>query len=297
MQVRSFVFTWNNYKEDSAILIQSEFSDARYGVIGYEIGESGTPHLQGFIQLNKRRTLSTIGGKFPWHVENTKGTPKQASDYCKKGENFTEWGNLSDSSAQGSVGKDRWHRVLHLAKTGQLEECAQEYPSEYLHCLNSLNRVHVDNLSFNLQDNRKAIWLVGRPGCGKSRFAFNEYKEHYPKNCNKWWDGYKDDHKVVILDDIGHEHKVLGYHLKRWTDRYSCIGEVKGGSVPLNYDLFIITSNYRIEDIWKDDNDMKDAILRRFKVIIVYSLEESLEGFLSIKTSDDKLINKFNILD
>jgi len=44
------------------------------------------------------------------------------------------------------------------------------------------------------------------------------------------------------MDDLEPSHKVLGYHLKIWSDRYGCIGESKGGAVPLNYKILIITS-------------------------------------------------------
>jgi hypothetical protein len=43
--------------------------------------------------------------------------------------------------------------------------------------------------------------------------------------------------------------------------------EVKGSSVPLGYKHFVVTSNYRIEDIWADQPIMVDAISRRFNVV------------------------------
>jgi len=72
--------------------------------------------------------------------------------------------------------------------------------------------------------------------------------------------------KYVILDDFDKGGACLGHHLKIWTDRYACTGETKGGQIPLNYDKFIITSNYTPEQIWPEDPILVKAIRRRFKV-------------------------------
>jgi len=61
------------------------------------------------------------------------------------------------------------------------------------------------------------------------------------KPANKWWDGYNGE-STVLIDDFGPEHKVLGYYLKRWSDRYPVTGETKGGTVPLLHTKVIITS-------------------------------------------------------
>lgn len=44
------------------------------------------------------------------------------------------------------------------------------------------------------------------------------------------------------MDDMDPFNKSLGGDLKRWADRYKVIGETKGGAVPLNLKIFIITS-------------------------------------------------------
>lgn len=46
-------------------------------------------------------------------------------------------------------------------------------------------------------------------------------------------------------------------------DRYPCYGEIKGGTVPLNYVRFIVTSNYLPEELWPGDAVLALAIRRR----------------------------------
>jgi Putative viral replication protein len=51
-KVQKFCFTLNNYTEDEFKKIgEYMLKNAVYGIVGREIGELGTPHLQGYINL------------------------------------------------------------------------------------------------------------------------------------------------------------------------------------------------------------------------------------------------------
>ena len=88
----------------------------------------------------------------------------------------------------------------------------------------------------------------------------------YHKLCNKWWDGYRGE-KVIILDDF--DQPSLSHYIKIWADNYNSIGEIKNGSINLNYNIFIITSNYMPKFLWPNDIKLRYAIYRRFKFISV----------------------------
>lgn len=92
----------------------------------------------------------------------------------------------------------------------------------------------------------RGIWIWGPPGTGKTTFARTEYAEPsqiYVKAQNKWWDGYTGQ-KVVVLDDL--DSDCLAHYLKIWADKWSFLGEVKGGTVAPVYETFVVTSNYSI---------------------------------------------------
>lgn len=70
----------------------------------------------------------------------------------------------------------------------------------------------------------------------------------------------------MVLDDL--DTPVLGHYLKIWADKWGALGEIKGGTVALVYDTFIVTSNYSIEELFaSSDSKLIEAIKRRFKVI------------------------------
>lgn len=58
----------------------------------------------------------------------------------------------------------------------------------------------------------------------------------------------------------------MAHYLKIWADKWGATGEIKGGTVGLTYDKFIVTSNYSIEELFTKDEQLRQAIRRRFKV-------------------------------
>jgi len=61
-------------------------SEIRYLFYGHEIGEQGTPHLQGFLQTFKQLRIPELKKRIhdKIHWESTKGTYDQNIAYCSK---------------------------------------------------------------------------------------------------------------------------------------------------------------------------------------------------------------------
>lgn len=141
-------------------------------------------------------------------------------------------------------------------------------------------------------DHTRGIWMYGPAGCGKSQSAraFGEkYGGAFIKPQNKWWDGYEGQ-KVVILDDL--DTDALNHYLKIWTDKYACTGEVKGSTVPLVFDWFIVTSNYKIDDIIRLknlalDTNLSEALHRRFREMDYYNYENEQHKFFTVEDIEE----------
>ena len=86
----------------------------------------------------------------------------------------------------------------------------------------------------------------------------------YNKAQNKWWDGYNQEH-TVLIDDFDTHGVCLGHYLKIWADKYACTGEFKGGTCHLHHRTLILTSNYHPNQLF-DDPILLAAIERRFTI-------------------------------
>lgn len=96
----AWCFTLNNWTENefkflSSTLIKNK--EKYFYIIGKEVGDGGTPHLQGYIALKakkkKFRPLPTFeilreNNKNAMHFERAKGNRDQNYKYCSKDGNF-----------------------------------------------------------------------------------------------------------------------------------------------------------------------------------------------------------------
>lgn len=138
MQGTRWVFTYNNYTQDDLDRLSSiggnlERSGIAYLVYGREVGESGTPHLQGYVIFNSRRRLTslrTIIGE-RGHYEVSRGTPLQASDYCKKGGDYTEFGDLPRRKVSANI-TDYCEWLRSLDHFPDEREIANKYPGLWI---------------------------------------------------------------------------------------------------------------------------------------------------------------------
>lgn len=99
-------FTLNNPTDEESDQVQAAYEEAhcRYLVVGRETGETGTPHLQGFCIFKDSQRLSGCKRLLSSraHYEHARGSNAQASDYCKKDNDFYEFGTLPLSRGKGS---------------------------------------------------------------------------------------------------------------------------------------------------------------------------------------------------
>lgn len=92
MAAKHWCFTLNNWTEEQLEEILN--LDLEYLVVGKEVGENGTPHLQGYFALKKKGRVLKLLKKSKPHYEIMRGTPEQASAYCKKDGDFIERGEV-----------------------------------------------------------------------------------------------------------------------------------------------------------------------------------------------------------
>lgn len=265
---RDYCFTINNHTdEDTQLLKKLELDPKlRYLIYGEEVGENGTPHLQGYVYFHNAIGFSSLKKHLPRaHLEVCKGTPEQNIAYCSKDGLTYEYGDAPISKKrQGERGKEFWDEQLSLAKKGRLEDIDSKILISHFNSLNSIASRYAP-MPLDLDDPTEALWYYGPTGTGKSKKAREDNPGYYLKACNKWWDGYLGE-ETVIIDDFDKQHHMLGHHLKIWADRYAFPAEVKGSKVNLRPKKIIVTSNWHPTEIWQDTQTI-EPICRRFQVV------------------------------
>lgn len=268
-RVRAFTFTLNNYTDPEVDDLKILAQQSKYLVFGREVGESGTPHLQGYVYLRDAKTLSAIIKKFPrrCHLEVAICDPTINYKYCTKGGDFEEFGSrpLTDRE-KGEEERERYKHAWDLAKKGAFEDIDSDIR---VRLYGTLKKIRADYLPIpKAQDKMDFHWFVGPSGAGKTTAARNENPVHYLKDPNtKWWDGYVDQPCVIIEDYDPKCDPVLQQMLKRWADHWPFAAEVKGGSVVIRPPKIVITSNYTMEQCFDHDVDgLLNPLSRRFSV-------------------------------
>lgn len=298
---RNWLWTLNNYQKisDSAVytgldvvnsrlreLFTHDVLGVRYITYGKEVGEEGTPHLQGLICFREAKSSRQLQAIFTKELQADVRIGDNKVDkmmqYCQKDGDFEEFGTAPMSYRQrafagGAGQEDKWARIVKLSKKGKLEKFALEYPSEFHRYYGNTMRIMKDFQKMPpALDDVCGVWVFGPSGCGKSHYARDLYPDCYDKACNKWWDNYQEE-RYVLIDDFDLNHHVLAHHLKRWADKFPFSGEIKGGQMNLRPEVICVTSQYSIKDIWSKEAETFEAINRRFKSIKFISHAEFVE--------------------
>lgn len=284
-RVRNFVFTWNNYKAVDVTNIKA-FSKAMlkentkfYLCIGFEVGANGTKHLQGCCLLGKQVAWNALQ-KAPYPFRGThnlimKGTPKQASDYCKKDGVFWECGTCPVNATAGKSGRQGQRTdiisVVDKIKKGATDKMLlDEHPAETFKFLRNIRAVQ-SLIKPTRSQKLEVILCYGPPGAGKTHWADAKFADHFrmPVSKDFWMDNYQQE-KTVLLDDFNGEVKLT--FLLQVLDKYPIQIPIKGGFVWWCPDTIILTCNTHPCN-WYDYSARQDsyaALARRFTKILKF---------------------------
>lgn len=239
--------------------------DCVYLLYGREQGESGTPHLQGFIKFDNARSFQSVKKLIPRaHIESCR-VPQKAIEYCLKDGDIFEKGTRPEKNGGDSlVEKQARNKRLTEAPLEELVRMGEVHPCQVPNLKKARLILQQEQPPYQAEDVR-GVWIYGPPGVGKSHAARQD-GDVFIKSQNKWFDGYTGQ-KTILLDDFDKQGVCLGHYLKIWADKWACTGEVKGGTINLQHDKFVITSNYQPNQLWTEDDELLQAIERRFKFI------------------------------
>lgn len=281
-----------------------------YVIAVLEVGESGTQHYQGYLQLKTHKPLQWLKRCMPRaHIEKRKGTAQQAITYCMKDlaadvqatiatsttDNFLDavlafddsaslpsyitW-HTSDTSSDtllSNVPKPKTRKEILaemkvMIEDGKSDKDLADYDfSVYVSCFRGLSAYRL-LVSQPRNHLTEVIVVQGPTGTGKSRWAMEEYPGAYWKQRSQWWDGYG-GHGSVVIDEF---YGWLPFDLLlRLCDRYPLLVETKGGQVNFVAKTIIITSN-QVPALWYKNIYFQSFIRRVSKWIVMPQLGHAL---------------------
>lgn len=264
-KVKGWFLTYpQNYMNKQCLMDCLQELGAIEAVVASELHEDGSPHLhawakfeEGFRIAEAPEIFNLLGKSGNYQAARSW---KAVQQYVKKEGDYISLNIDIESAAKKKAKRSR--RILEDDIDTLIDEgiISATQLDQVKRCRTAYNEMK--NQEYN-HNNVRGEWFYGEPGTGKSMTARSENAGAYLKSQNKWWDGYAGQ-EVVIIDDFDKAGECLGHHLKIWSDRYACTGEVKGGTVNLRHKKLIVTSNYRIDEIFSD-KQLIIALERRFK--------------------------------
>lgn len=276
-RARSFCITINNYS-------QAEWEKCQtlgtYGCIAKEIGESGTPHIQGYFYFANKKTFNGLKKALPRaHIKVCDGTACQNRTYIfgpytkddkYKPANDTaiEWGEMPKQGERVDLAK-----VKNEIENGKkVDEILMEDPYMYHQYGRTLSKIEDLMMRKKFRtEMTKGVWYWGKTGVGKSHKAFENYHPdtHYRHNLQcDWWDSYTQQETVIFNEFRG---QIKFEEILDLCDKWpKTVKRRNREDMPFTSKLIIITSSMPPEEIYVrslSSNDKMEQFYRRFEVI------------------------------
>jgi len=277
---RNFCFTINNYTNNDLTCLNNILNDkhVRYCISAKEIGKQGTPHIQGYIELNSPMRMKALnlllGNRASLRIR--RGSSDENVIYCKKDGDFKEMGSRSKS---GQGARSDLYSMMECIRENvpELEMCEimPETCARFMRFA-SYYRSLVEAEASKPFRFVTTIVVIGKKGQSKSRWVREQDPDIFEVNCMDPFpfDGYQGE-KSIILDDFG--GKLPYSQMLRILDGYRLRLSIKGGHRYAMWDRVYIT-----------DNDLPDTWYQKG----LRSLRRRIHYIFDVRNSSPKAIPK-----
>lgn len=266
-RVRDYIFVLNNYSDNEVEAIKQ--TQCRYIIFGKEIAPTtGTPHLQGYVYFDEKKTMKAIHKLNGWArtaLKVARGNADSNQVYCSKDGEVFEKG---DKPKQGK--RSDLDAVYQRLREGTpLDVIVDEDPNSYLRAGRVMEKLEDISLRKKYRtEMTEGEWLYGETGLGKSEYAFQAPGSKYIwPDDGDWWDGYRQEDNVIIDEFRG---QIPYNKLLKMVDKHPNFFVRRRGRepMPFNSKKVIITSSLPPHKVYKnlDSQDSLAQLFRRFKV-------------------------------
>lgn len=293
MRSRDWVWTLNNYDADDLLRFRDQeeqiFTGIKYFIVNPERAPStNTPHLQGFVQFEREKSLRAaqkcLSGSFArerytrFSMRVRRGTPRQARDYCNKDDSRdTDVSNTSWSYGEFSAGQGTRSDLKSIAddiESGDsVATIAVRYPSQFMRYNKGIYAFHGIVVSTRLWEPPVVYIFWGPTGAGKSYAARNDFVDigeygqmmlRQGSQGELYFEQY--EHQPVwIIDEFNGEGQMKLQFFLQIVDEYPVTVPKKYGSCRFDSKVLVFCSNMNPLSWYKHDDPQYPAYLRRLR--------------------------------
>lgn len=283
-RAKRWCFTLNNPSEEEVAQLSAEHLArvCKAAVYGRECGETGTEHLQGYVELTDKCSLVGLKRVLPGlaraHLEIARGSPIQAAEYCRKeGRVEVDFGEFRTSANTGNALVKCKSIISGGGGFEKLYEDDETFPVAIRYEKGLRNYCDIAQASNGLRLCLEVSYYWGLPGTGKTRAVYEETgtEDVYWHSWGNWFDGYEGQ-KVCVFDDFSGES--IGFQwLLRLLDIYPLRVPIKGGFRHWKPERIYITSNVEPFELYerpayaRSSDAVFNPLLRRIKTIKKFS--------------------------
>lgn len=277
MTSRRWVLTLNNWTEHEYNALMNSPTPT-FIILGKEIGASGTPHLQGYLELAKRQSLEPLRNSLNIprvHLEISRGSQQQAIDYCKKDGDWAERGQkmiqgkrsdldeVVDRLKSGDTLRQIWEnhsKTMILHHRGIEEAYRKLSPNQQ-----KKKKTHpIESFSLQLIQNwEKTQVFWGAPGVGKTCYAVALLpKALIVSHLDDLLNYDEEIHEGIIFDDISilHLPRTAQIHLVDQMLERSIHCRYRTATIPANTKKIFTTNELYGQCMLTEDGAIKRRI-------------------------------------
>lgn len=155
-RARRWCFTINNYSSEENDTLTHVFCEKSKYIMGYEIGKSGTKHIQGYVEFKNGKSYNSMKKLMPRaHIEITKGSREQNIQYCSKSNNFkTNFENIKLPINASKIIYDQTIKELILKL--KIKNIKKDKPNNYIDDIWILK----EELKKLIKKNKNLLWKI-----------------------------------------------------------------------------------------------------------------------------------------
>lgn len=243
-RIRSWCLTLNNPTEEEIESLKGLNPRLfKCAIFAHEIGEeTGTPHIQGYVQFVNARTLTAVkkivGNRA--HLEVSRGTPFEAYSYCEKEDREDA---IIYGEKPAEVELSDWERILIAVENGESDlDIIRKWPGIAMRCQTAIAKYRaIYQASVVAWRDVEVEYVWGPTGTGKSRSVLYDAEGQYRQdvyratNAKNPFDMY-DGEATIVFEEFRSQYTcrdmlnwIDGHPVMlpaRYADRMACFTKV-----------------------------------------------------------------------